>query len=262
MTDRAGEGLAAVGVDAAALKPSEVDVRRATALDVDLVTIDYEGRDHLPSMADIDALRESATVRVTIPVRADGFDPMGDDHLWHMLPDDVGHVLVAGHPAYLSEAERDRALAPRFKEATEKCMDPWIGTEGIERIAMALGGTQFELLTGRTERTVEALRTAGFDGDIAVYAPTALAADDDAILDAVGSYAARRQAVAARLPRECPHDCRITGQARDILLDACQTYGLVGDSASVAERIESLRAAGVDHIVAYPARGVEPLLRD
>lgn len=262
MSELGGHGLAAVGVDAVALKPSEVDVRRATALDVDLITVDYEGRDHMPTMADIDVLGETATVRLTIPVRADGFDPLGDDHLWQACPDDVSHVLVAGHPAYLSEGERTRALAPRFQQATERCADPWIGTEGVERLAMALGGTQFELLTGRTERTVEALRTAGFDGDIAVYAPTALAADDDAILDAVGSYAARRTSVATRLPSESPHDSRIAGEARDMLLEACRTYGLVGDPTSVSERIASLRAAGVDHIVGYPARGLEPLLMD
>jgi len=44
-----GTTLTAAGIDAVALKPSEVDVSRASALDVDVVTVDYEGVEHPPA---------------------------------------------------------------------------------------------------------------------------------------------------------------------------------------------------------------------
>ena len=42
MTALTGATLADVGVDAVALKPTEVDVRRARRLSVETLTIDYE----------------------------------------------------------------------------------------------------------------------------------------------------------------------------------------------------------------------------
>lgn len=250
-------GLSGVGIDAVALKPSEVDVRKADTLDITTVTVDYEGREHVPDPAVLAELADSFDVRATVPVRADGFDPLGDDRVRQSLPGSVGEVLVAGHSAYLSEHERRRALAPRLEAATRTATDPWIGTEGIERLAMAVGGTQFELLSNRTTREVRALRAAGFSGDVAVYAPTVLTDDTDTILDSVGEYAARREQVRERLPADAPVDSSISGSARDQLLDGCREYALVGDGKTVRDRVERLYDAGVDRVVAYPARGID-----
>ena len=46
------EAVARTGIDAAALKPAECDVSRAVDLPVDRVAIDYEGREHLRSLAE------------------------------------------------------------------------------------------------------------------------------------------------------------------------------------------------------------------
>ena len=97
---------AVAGIDAVAVKPAEHDWRRIADLaeSVRTVTVDYEGREHLP---DLDGLADLTAggreVRVTTPVRADGFDPLGDDSLAVDIPDELGRVLVAGHGAYLSE---------------------------------------------------------------------------------------------------------------------------------------------------------------
>ncbi len=78
MTTLTGATLAAAGIDAVALKPTEVDVSQATALDVETLAIDYEGaatsqrRTYRATCIDAD-------VRVTTPVRANGFDPLGED---------------------------------------------------------------------------------------------------------------------------------------------------------------------------------------
>jgi hypothetical protein len=92
------DAVAATGIDALALKPTEDAVTRALDVPVDGVTVDYEGRDALPDAADLRALAEEKWVRVTTPVRADGFDPRGDDGLVDWIPDGVGRVLVAGNP--------------------------------------------------------------------------------------------------------------------------------------------------------------------
>ncbi|MFC7071890.1 luciferase [Halovenus rubra] len=259
MTVITGERLANVGIDAVALKPSEVDVERAHKLDVQTVTIDYEGHEHVPTPAAFDRLAEQFDVRATVPVRADGFDPLGDDSVRATLPESVGEVLVAGHPAYLEQDERKRAIAPRLGAAVDESIDPWVGSEGVERIALATGQTQFELLSRSTIRDVRALRDAGFDGKIAVYAPTALTDDEDTVLDAVGEYTGRRGPVRAALPDDCPHDSTIEGDPRETLLEACCDYALVGIRDTVSHRVDCLREAGVDHIVAYPARGLDSL---
>ncbi|ODR81952.1 luciferase, partial [Haladaptatus sp. W1] len=191
--------LARTGLDAAALKPAECDVRQAHSMPFETVTIDYEGREHLPDTETLRELAAEKNVLMTVPVRADGFDPLGDDSLFGRLPDGVGTVFVAGHSAYLTEDERSRAIAPRLGAALERSPDGWVGTEGIERVATATGATQFELLSRSTTRDVRALRAAGFDGTVAVYAPTVLTDDEDAILDAVGAYVARRKPVARAL---------------------------------------------------------------
>ncbi len=255
-----GTMLSAAGIDAVALKPTEVDLSRARALDVGTVTVDFEGREHVPDRATLAALAASADVRVTVPVRADGFDPLGDDSLLAGLPDDVGRILVAGHPTYLSEAEAGRPVAPRLRAAAARASDPWVGTEGVERLALAVGGTQFELLSRTTARDLRALRAAGFDGDVAVYAPTVLSDDEDAVLDAVGPYAARRAPVREALPADAETGSDARGRVREVLSRAVRDYGLVGDADDVAEQVGRLEAAGADAVVAYPARGLDPVL--
>ena len=255
---------AVAGIDAVAVKPAEVDWRRIADLaeSVRTVTVDYEGREHLP---DFDALADLATagreVRLTTPVRADGFDPLGDDSLAADLPEALGRVLVAGHGAYLGDEEAKRAVAPRLGAAAEASGDAWVGTEGVERAALATGATQFELLSRSTETDVRGLRAAGFGGDIAVYAPTVLSGDEDEILDAVGDYTARRGPVRRALPEDAETDGSADGRAREVLSKAVRDYALVGDRETVADRVAALREAGADRIVAYPARGLDAFTR-
>ncbi|WP_433623033.1 DUF7388 family protein [Halomicrococcus sp. NG-SE-24] len=255
-----GDAVARTGLDAAALKPAECDVRRATELPLDAITIDYEGREHLPDEATLETLAEEMDVRLTIPVRADGFDPLGDDAVLDGLPASVGRVLVAGHPAYLTDRERKRTVAPRLGAALADAPDAWVGTESVERVAMATGATQFELLTRSTTRDLRGLRAAGFDGTVAVYAPTVLTDDEDAVLDAVGGYVARRNAVASALPEGAPTDASATGRAREVLLAASDDFALVGTPEEVGETVGDLKAAGADLVVGYPARGIESFL--
>jgi len=259
------EAVARTGIDAAALKPAECDVSRATELPVDRVTIDYEGREHLPDAETLDRLAAETGLYVTTPVRTDGFDPLGDDSLTARIPDAARRVLVAGHGAYLSEEESSRPVAPRLGAARRDAPDAWIGTEGVERVALAAGGTQFELLSRSTDRDVRALRAAGFDGEIAVYAPTVLTDDEDAVLDAVGAYVSRRRPVARALPdggeSDGPAtDSEATGRAREVLSAAARDFALVGSPETVRERVADLREAGVDHVVGYPARGIDEFL--
>lgn len=253
-------GLAAVGFDGAALKPTEVDLSLATALDVGTVTVDYEGPASVPDRETLRQLAGEFDVRLTTPVRARGFDPLAENSSVDPMPEAVSRVLVAGHRAYLSADERRKPIAPRLDAAADAATDPWIGTEGIERLALAIGGTQFELLSGRTGRDVRALRDAGFDGQVALYAPTVLSEDPDEILDAVGDYAVRRKRVRDALPDGADTDSEVTGRARTILQRACREYALVGDPETVSDRIDDLRRQGVDHVVGYPARGLDPVL--
>jgi len=260
MTTLTGATLAAAGIDAVALKPTEVDLSRATDLDIGTLAIDYEGAAHVPEPDTIERLASTADVRVTTPVRADGFDPLGDDSGFDTLPPSAKRVLVAGHGAYLSEDEAERAVAPRLRAAVDDATDPWVGTEGIERLALAVGGTQYELLSRTTARDVRALRAAGFEGSIAVYAPVVLSNSEDAMLDAVGDYAARRGPVRDALPDGAPTDSRATGRAGDVLEQAIRDYALVGSVEPVAERTDRLHDIGVDTVVGYPARGLDPFL--
>ncbi|PSQ00171.1 luciferase [Halobacteriales archaeon QS_4_70_19] len=246
-------------IDAVALKPTEHDLGAALDLPVDTVAVDYEGRDAVPDEGTLARLAERFDCYVTTPVRADGFDPLGDDSLLDHVPDAARRVVVAGHPAYLTEEERERAVAPRLRAARETAPDAWVGTESVERVALAAGGVQYELLGRGTEHDVQALRAAGFDGGIALYAPVVLSTDEDGILDAVGAYAARRAPVRHALPDNAAVDATATGRAREVLSQAVRDYALVGDAPTVADRVADLRAAGVDTVVGYPARGIDEL---
>jgi len=252
--------LATAGIDAVALKPTECDLSAAVDLPVSTLVVDYEGRTALPDAATLQRLAETAEVRVTTPVRADGLDPLGDRSVDEELPGEIGRVLVAGHGAYLSEAEANRKIAPRFGAARDNHPDAWVGTEGVERIALAVGGTQFELLSRSTRRDVRALRAAGFDGDIAIYAPTAFTDDEDDLLDALGAYVSRRAPVRRALPDDAATDSEAIGRARDVSLAASRDFALVGDLDTVRERVTELHETGVDTVVAYPACGLDQFL--
>ncbi|WP_132057390.1 DUF7388 family protein [Halorussus amylolyticus] len=252
-----GKAVVNTGIDAAALKPAECDVSRARDLPFETVTIDYEGREHLPDAETLADLARHKEVRLTTPVRAEGYDPLGDDSLSGEIPEGVRRVAVAGHPAYLTDDERRKAVAPRLGAVVERDPDTWVGTEGVERAALATGATQFELLSRSTDRDVRGLRAAGFDGEIAIYAPTVLTDDGDTVLDAVGAYIGRRGPVARALPEGAATDATATGRAREVLSAASKDYALVGTPGEVAERVDALKQAGADTVVGYPARGVE-----
>lgn len=247
-------------IDAVALKPAEHDLARAAELPVGIVAIDFEGREHLPNRSLLQDLAAKKTVRLTIPVRADGFDPLGDDSLRDWIPDEVHRVFVGGHPAYLTEAAVDRAIAPRLGAAVDRDPDAWVGTEGIERLALATGATQYELLSRDTDRTLHALQAAGFAGDLAVYAPTVFSDERDEVLDAIGDYVARRGPVRRAMPDGGRADAESEGRAREVLTEAVEDYALVGDVETVKERVSTLREAGATTVVGYPAQGIEALL--
>jgi hypothetical protein len=252
-----GETVVQTGLDAAALKPAECDVSRALELPFETVAIDYEGHEHLPEAETLARLATEKEVRLTTPVRAEGFDPLGDDAGYDRVPESVDRVAVAGHPAYLTDEERGKAVAPRLRAAVERDPTAWVGTEGVERLALATGATQFELLSRTTERDLRSLRAAGFDGELAVYAPTVLSDEEDEVLDAVGGYAARRGPVADALPEGAATDASAEGRAREVLSAATSDYALVGTPAAVGDRVARLKDAGADLVVGYPARGVE-----
>ncbi|SDX99642.1 DUF7388 family protein [Halopenitus persicus] len=248
------------GLDAAALKPAEVDVARGAELPLETIAIDYEGREHLPSTETLRELAADREVYLTTPVRADGFDPLGDDSLLAKLPAGINRVLVAGHGAYLEETEAEKAVSPRIGAAVEEAPDAWVGTEGIERVALATGGAQYELLSRTTDRDLRGLRAAGFDGEIVVYAPTVLSDDEDAILDAVGEYVARRRPVARALPDGATIGADATDRAREVLSAAVRDFAIVGDVGTVRERVQELKDAGATRVVGYPARGIDDFL--
>ncbi|WP_331235805.1 DUF7388 family protein [Natronorarus salvus] len=257
---RTERSVSETGLDAVALKPAGCDVRRATELSLSSVVIDYEGRANLPDRETLSDLAGSLDLRVTTPVRADGFDPLGPADLVDRIPEEARRVLVAGHPAYLTEGERKKAIAPRLGAAVESTPDAWVGTEGIERLALATGATQFELLSRATERDVRGVRAAGFDGEIAVYAPTVIAEELDTVLDAVGGYVARRGPVVRALPEGAATDANASGRAREVLAAASGDYALCGTETEIRARVDRLREAGVDTVVGYPAAGIEAFI--
>lgn len=264
---RQSDSIETTGLDGVVYKPTETDPESVAQLPFGLVCVDYEGRESFPSAATLSSLAADHRLRVTTPVRADGFDPLGDDELVDRLPAAAGRVLVAGHGAYLDETEQSRAVAPRLGAAVEaaraatetagRSHEPWVGTESVERLALAAGGVQYELLSRRTVTDLRGLRAAGFDGRIAVYAPTVPSTDEDTILDAVGAYAARRGPVRRALPDGAVTDASATGRAREVLEQAVRDYALVGSLSTIRERVDELNSAGADLVVGYPAAGVE-----
>jgi len=253
--------LSAAGIDAVAIKPAEHDLSLAAELPTGTLAIDYEGREYLPDDEYLRSLTTDREVVVTTPVRADGFDPTGDDHLLReWLPGAVRRAVVAGHPAYLTEEEAGRAVAPRIGAALETDPDAWVGTEGVERVAAATGATQYELMGRSTARQVRALRAAGLSADVVVYAPTVIADDEDAVLEAVGDYVARRGPVRRALPEGAATGAAAEGRAREVLLSAATDFALVGSVEEVRDQVAGLRAAGVTTVVGYPARGLDAFL--
>lgn len=246
-----------IGIDGVAVKPSRMDPALVVDAQFDIVTIDFEGREHVPPREALSGLDTAGSVLVTVPLRADGFDPLGDRGVLDRIPAGLGLVFVAGHPDYLAAHERARAIEPRLTKAVADHPDAWIGTEGIEELALATGRTQFDLLSPGTERRVRRLRETGFTGTIAVYAPTVLTADTDEILDAVGSYVARRGPIRNALTRHAEPNRHADGQDRSTLLRGAREFTLTGDTREVAGRVRRLRAAGVDVVISYPARGYD-----
>lgn len=251
------DAAARLEVDGFALKPTEVPLDSVELPSIETLVVDWEGPAAFPDIDVLERLANGRRLRVTTPVRADGFDPLGDDRWDDRLPDDIGRVLVPGNGAYLTPGERRRGIAKRLGAALDRHPDAWIGSEGCERIATATGATQFELLGPDTDRAVAALRATGFEADVNVYAPTVATRDEDAVLDALGPYAARRPAVRERLPAEAPVGAEATGRTRERLLEGIRQYALVGDPGAINERIRSLRAAGVTRVIAYPATGLD-----
>lgn len=245
--------LATAGIDALAVKPTKVDITRIDRSPFDELLIDYEGTDSLPSLSTLERLAADGAVRQTVPVRATGFDPLGDDRHLQAIGDVTELSLVAGHPAYLDHTERRRAIGPRLGAAMDQFDDCWVGTEGIERLALATDAVQYELLSPTTTSTVASLRAAGMDVEVAVYAPVVPTDDEDVALEALGSYLARRASVAADLKGDQSPGAAVTGSDREVLLDALDGYALWGTTAEIADSIQSLRDAGVTHIVGYHA---------
>lgn len=239
--------IAEAGFDGIALKPTTQPPDSVDPTAVDSLVIDFEGDDSLPSP---DAVAETAahtTVVVTTPVRSDGFDPLGDDRLFAAYAPHARFALVAGNGAYLHPHERRRAIAPRLAEAIERYPDALVGTEGIERIALATGAAQFELLGPRTASLIRGLRAAGFTGDIAVYTPAAVTDDRQAAIDWLSGYLRRRRPVQRALDNagDSSDEQRVLDQALD-------NFALVGDTATVNRRIDSLKAVGATAVIGHP----------
>lgn len=249
------ETIEAVGFDALAVKPSHTDPSRVKSSPFDRFIIDFEGTEHYPSVSLIRELQASTNVRLTIPVRVDGFDPLGNRDYLDVLPQETKVVLVAGNPAYLSQAELNRRIAPRIGEVASEFTDVWVGTEGIPLIALATDATQFFLLSPESRNTVKAIRSAGYEGTIAVYAPTVISDDRNTILDAIGPYTARRD----RVRRELKHPDSITdldSGDRKVLLRAIQEFALTGSVPEINEQIQSLKNQGIDTVVSYLPTGI------
>lgn len=241
--------LATAGFDAIAIKPSSQSITSIDPSQIDAIVIDFEGPAHLPDPNQVAELSEESHVTLTAPVRADGFDPLGDDGLFDQFEEADRFALVAGNGAYLTEGEQRKAIAPRLGRAIKRYPDAWVGTEGIERLALATGASQFELLSPDTPNMLTGLRSAGFDGEIALYAPTVVTDDRQVALSELKSYLSRRR----RVKRALSNGSATHTDPQDVLLQAMDDYALVGDESSIAQQIESLKTAGATTVVGYPA---------
>lgn len=251
MTQR--EVISDVTCDAIAVKPSQTSLSHVTSSPIDSVVIDFEGREHYPSNTTIQELQETTDTRVTIPIRVDGFDPLGDREYIDSLPTETKVVLVAGNPAYLSEDELQRAIAPRIGTAIDEFSDAWIGTEGIPLIALATTAPLFFLLSPESKHTIQQIRSAGYHGSIAVYAPTVVSTDTDTILQTLGPYTMRREPVRRKLDAESLSS--LAPDEQEILLRETQQYTLTGSLSEINTQISRLKTKGVDNIVSYLPTG-------
>lgn len=240
--------LATAGFDGIAIKPASQSLERVNADGVDTVVVDFEGREHLPEPTAIERLSASADVVLTAPVRADGFDPLGDARYFGEYEPHATFALVAGNGAYLTGSARRRAIAPRLSAALRWYPDSWVGTEGIERLALATGATQYELLSPGTTSVLTGLRTAGFEGELAVYAPTVVTDERHRALTALEAYLRRRSSVRRALDNGLSDD-----EAEHVLRQAMDDYALVGGPHRVGERIAELKSAGATAVIGYPA---------
>lgn len=245
---QASSQLDMAGFDGIAVKPAQQPIESVDVSAVDTVVVDFEGHDHLPQPGRLAPLAETTSVVLTTPIRADGFDPIGDDHRLADYATIADFAVVAGNGSYLLPHERRRSIAPRLAAALTAYPDSWVGTEGIERLALATGAIQYELLSARTLSAVRGLRAAGFDGELAVYAPTTITDDRDGALAVLEPYLRRRRPVRQAL------DAMGSGSNEEAILDAAlDDYAIVGDTERVRERIQSLKAAGVTSVIGYPA---------
>lgn len=251
MTQR--EVISDVGFDAIAVKPSHTNLSRVTSSPIDTVVIDFDGREHFPSNTTILELQETTDTRVTIPIRVDGFDPLGDREYLDSLPTETKVVLVAGNPAYLTEEELHRSIAPRLGTAVDEFSNAWIGTEGIPLIALATTAPLFFLLSPESKHTIQKIRSAGYPGSIAIYAPTVVTTDTDTILQTLGPYTMRREPVRRQLEAESLSS--LDSDKQELLLRETQKYALTGSVSEINTQISRLKTKGADNIVSYLPTG-------
>jgi len=106
--------------------------------------------------------------------------------------------------------------------------------------------------TAREYHVTRPMRADGFDGTVAVDAPTVLTDGPDG----VDGYLARTP-VPRRLPDGAATDGPAAGPDRSTLLEAATDFRLVGDDPTVRNRLGTRRSVGLDRVVASPARGLE-----
>ncbi len=248
------EVIGEVGFDALAVKPRDTDLSQIPSTPVNNVVIDFEGREHYPSNTTIRSLQETTNLRVTLPIRVDGFDPLGNREYLDSIPPETKVVLVAGNPAYLTENELDRSIAPRIGTAVDKFANAWIGTEGIPLIALATTAPLFFLLSPQSKRTIQQIRSVGYEGTIAVYAPTLITEDTDTLLETLGPYTLRRDPVRHKL--ESTSLSSLNPEDQEILIRETQKYALTGSVSAINSQISHLKNHGVDKVVSYLPTGL------
>lgn len=248
--------LHAAGVDGLALKPTQYDLCAVPSSPVETLVIDYEGRGAFPDSSVLMQLATEYELYVTTPVRADGFDPLGDDSYLDRIPSSAKRVLVAGNPAYLTDDEQQRKISPRLKKARQSDPSAWIGTEGIEPLANRLGGTHFELLGPALDDRISQRRDDSAIDQVAVYAPMVITDDADQKIAALGEYVSRRDSVRSEIPEVRSVVDMARGRIRKELLEAIDQYALAGSIETIHRRITDFHANGVDQVIVYPATNI------